>query len=277
MSDKLKSQHPIALALAEAQAEWKQPARNQTGQVGPRRYRYADLASVIQLHSKHLAPRGVALTQDAQVCPQPEPAVGWNVVVTTALKSADDSMETSLTMPVPMENPTPQQIGSALTYGRRYGLMSLLGVAAEDDDDGAAASTTQRPRRKTKRPAPKPKPQPRPPQPIGERMPPPPEDWLGPGGPEEIAAEPPEAVQAAIELQRPPAEPPTGTWRKLPEEHRPNPKMAFGIRVDRGAGQAGCEANVVSRSGKKAKVKLTQQVTAMADDQHEVWLWERRS
>jgi len=274
MADEMKIQHPIAPALAEAQAEWKQPARNQTGQVGPRRYRYADLSSVIALHSQHLAPRGVALTQDAQVFPQPEPAVGWNVVVTTALKSADDSMETSLTMPVPMENPTPQQIGSALTYGRRYGLMSLLGVAAEDDDDGAAASTTQR--QAKKKVAPKPKPKPR--RPIGERVPPPPpEDWLGPGGPEEIAAEPPEAVQAAIELQRPPAEPPTGTWRKLPEEHRPNPKMAFGIRVDRGAGQAGCEANVVSRSGKKAKVKLTQQVAAMADEQHEVWLWERRS
>lgn len=33
----------------------------------------------------------------------------------------------------------PQQLGSALTYARRYTLQSLLGVAAEDDDDGNAA------------------------------------------------------------------------------------------------------------------------------------------
>ena len=33
----------------------------------------------------------------------------------------------------------PQQLGSALTYARRYALQSVLGVAAEEDDDGNAA------------------------------------------------------------------------------------------------------------------------------------------
>jgi hypothetical protein len=36
----------------------------------------------------------------------------------------------------------PQSLGSALTYGRRYALMGIVGVAPEDDD-GAAASGAQ--------------------------------------------------------------------------------------------------------------------------------------
>ena len=34
----------------------------------------------------------------------------------------------------------PQAIGSALTYAKKYSLMSLVGVAADEDDDGATAS-----------------------------------------------------------------------------------------------------------------------------------------
>lgn len=33
----------------------------------------------------------------------------------------------------------PQSIGSAITYGRRYSLGAILGVASEDDDDGNSA------------------------------------------------------------------------------------------------------------------------------------------
>lgn len=37
---------------------------------------------------------------------------------------------------------TPQDVGSAMTYARRYGIQAILGVAAELDDDGASASGT---------------------------------------------------------------------------------------------------------------------------------------
>ena len=36
----------------------------------------------------------------------------------------------------------PQQVGSALTYGRRYSLLALLCVAAEDDDGASAQQAT---------------------------------------------------------------------------------------------------------------------------------------
>ena len=46
---------------------------------------------------------------------------------------------------------TPQQMGSALTYGRRYTATALLGIAPDEDDDGKAASKT--PRQAPRKPA----------------------------------------------------------------------------------------------------------------------------
>jgi hypothetical protein len=44
-----------------------------------------------------------------------------------------------LTIPTP-ENGTVQDLGSAITYLRRYSLQAMLGIAAEEDDDGNRAS-----------------------------------------------------------------------------------------------------------------------------------------
>lgn len=42
--------------------------------------------------------------------------------------------------PLLLAKDDPQGQGSAITYARRYGLMAMLGLVAEDDDDGNAAS-----------------------------------------------------------------------------------------------------------------------------------------
>lgn len=39
----------------------------------------------------------------------------------------------------------PQEMGSAMTYARRYALFPLVGVAGEDDDDGNAAQAAENP------------------------------------------------------------------------------------------------------------------------------------
>lgn len=44
------------------------------------------------------------------------------------------------TMPLLLGKQDSQGLGSALTYGRRYSLMAVLGLVADADDDGAAAS-----------------------------------------------------------------------------------------------------------------------------------------
>ncbi len=48
-------------------------------------------------------------------------------------------------MPLLLAGQDAQSHGSALTYARRYALVSVLDLVADDDDDGKAASTVRRP------------------------------------------------------------------------------------------------------------------------------------
>lgn len=63
------------------------------------------------------------------------------------------------TMPLMLAKSDPQGQGSALTYARRYSLMAVLGLVADEDDDGnhataqARAQPTARPAQQTERPA----------------------------------------------------------------------------------------------------------------------------
>ena len=41
---------------------------------------------------------------------------------------------------LPLAKHDPQGVGSAVTYGRRYGLAAIVGIVADIDDDGNAAS-----------------------------------------------------------------------------------------------------------------------------------------
>ncbi len=69
-------------------------------------------------------------------------------VVTKFIHTSGDELE----CPVPLiiGKQDMQGLGSAMTYARRYGLMSLAGIAPEDDDgNAAAASQTMRPREKS--------------------------------------------------------------------------------------------------------------------------------
>ncbi len=47
------------------------------------------------------------------------------------------------TMPLMLSKTDPQGQGSAITYARRYSLMAVLGLVADEDDDGNSASRRQ--------------------------------------------------------------------------------------------------------------------------------------
>lgn len=61
-----------------------------------------------------------------------------------SLKTAFVDVETGETVegevPLMLEKDNPQGLGSAITYARRYALMSMLGLVADEDDDGEKAS-----------------------------------------------------------------------------------------------------------------------------------------
>jgi hypothetical protein len=118
----------LAKALATAQGEMEHASKDSTN---PHfKSKYADLASVRDA-CKPLSKNGIAILQ-------PVRANGTSVTVTTMLvHHSGEWIAEDLTMTAGQN--TPQAIGSAITYGRRYGLAAMVGIAPEDDD-GTAAS-----------------------------------------------------------------------------------------------------------------------------------------
>ena len=95
--------------------------------------KYADLAAVHRLCMPILTKNGLCVSQ---VCAPSEKGVK---IVTLLLHKSGQYLGSELEMiPTKMD---PQGIGSAITYARRYALMAIIGLVAEEDDDGNAAST----------------------------------------------------------------------------------------------------------------------------------------
>jgi hypothetical protein len=62
---------------------------------------------------------------------------GAFVLITTIMHTSGESISGSYVLP---STGKPQEIGSALTYARRYALSAAFGVVADEDDDGNSAA-----------------------------------------------------------------------------------------------------------------------------------------
>lgn len=130
----------IAAALAKFQAEMPvvgkaHEAKVQTKGGQSYSYTYAGLADVSAAAIPILAKHGLAFS----VLPGRTDR-GLEVVGVLL----HDSGET-LTGSLPITGTTPQEIGSSLTYARRYLFGCMTGLVTDDDDDGRAASAPRRP------------------------------------------------------------------------------------------------------------------------------------
>lgn len=138
----------IAAALAAAQAEFTTVTKTSSATVptksgGKYTYTYANLADVSAAVLPILARHGLSFT-----C-LPEPGErGWIITGTLLHESGEQ-----LTAWLPLYGATPQEIGSSLTYMRRYLLGAITGVVTDDDDDGSAAQTDTPLRHQKQRPA----------------------------------------------------------------------------------------------------------------------------
>lgn len=120
----------LAEALAKAQGQIKGAAKDSTN---PHfKSKYADLASVWDACRTALSANGLSVVQ------LPDVSADGVFLHTTLAHSSGQWMRG--TMPVRPVQDTPQGLGSALTYARRYSLAAMVGVAPDDDDDGNAAS-----------------------------------------------------------------------------------------------------------------------------------------
>lgn len=121
-------------ALSLAQAKFLTIGKTKTADVrsdkGSFSYSYADLAAAIEATRPALTENGLAVMQ-------PTRQEGGNVVVTTLLAHKSGQW-ISEEMSWPTGNDTRAR-GSAVTYARRHGYLSIIGAAAQDDDDAAAA------------------------------------------------------------------------------------------------------------------------------------------
>lgn len=135
----------IAPALHKAQSQMKDAKRD--GDNPMFRSNYATLESVLDAVRGPLHANGLAVMQS------PEGDGETLRIVTRIMHTSGEWIEGDFAMkPIPAKLDrseagaraiTPQAMGSAVTYARRYALSSLLGLGS-DDDDGNAASQTEK-------------------------------------------------------------------------------------------------------------------------------------
>lgn len=121
----------MALAFSEIEAATK-GAENAAFKQGGKASKYADINAVIDAIKPALINHGLFFTQ------HPKPSVN-GVTVETVLHHAGGEHLSLGELFVPANKHDAQGFGSALTYARRYALVTAFGVPVEDDDGNAAA------------------------------------------------------------------------------------------------------------------------------------------
>jgi hypothetical protein len=150
-------------ALAALQSNLPEVKKTRTGSVkgvnkdGVRydfSYKYADLADISASIMPLLGGQGLSF------CARPTiNGKGQFVLSYSLLHASGEALTGEYPLPSP-DRVSAQAVGSAITYGRRYALCAVAGVAGEDDDDGRAAAETaparsaQRPERRPAGPPP---------------------------------------------------------------------------------------------------------------------------
>lgn len=130
-------QSRLATSLAKAQAKFPAVKKTRTAKAGAYAYDYADLSDILHAVMPVLGQNEIALTQRYSV-------QEGTILLETILLHASGEMLSSVLPITNGGNPSAQQIGSLMTYMRRYAVTALLGIAAEDDDDGASAAPPAR-------------------------------------------------------------------------------------------------------------------------------------
>ncbi len=120
----------IASALIKAKKEFGAALKSKFNPAF--KSKYADLAACLEAVDEALLNHEIALIQETF-----EDSTGVTVE-TVFLHESGESIRCGK-LHVPASKQDPQGYGSALSYARRYSLMSACGIAAEDDDGNAAS------------------------------------------------------------------------------------------------------------------------------------------
>lgn len=128
----------IAEAFIAAQMELTNPTKDRTANIPLKdgrsySYKYADLSAIIVHVREVLAKHGLGFTQNIVTAES-----GRVGVLTTIRHISGETIEFG-----PLSGPVSndwKDVGSAITYARRYCLTAALGIATDDDDDAGRAT-----------------------------------------------------------------------------------------------------------------------------------------
>lgn len=133
----------IAPALIKAQAEMLPLIKDSKNPFF--KSKYADLHAVTEACYPALQANGIAVIQS----PESNGTDGLNIK-TRLMHSSGEFIETDCAIPPAGQDP--QKYGSAVTYGRRYGLQAAVGLAPTDDDGEGAMARSSSPAQAKKAP-----------------------------------------------------------------------------------------------------------------------------
>jgi len=126
----------IATALVKAQKAFAPALKTATN---PHyKTKYADLAACIEAVVDALNANGIALVQ------RTHDSDNGVAIETMFIHESGETVSGGI-LHVPASKQDPQGYGSALTYARRYSLMSACGIAPEDDDANQALPSPAKP------------------------------------------------------------------------------------------------------------------------------------
>ncbi|MBA2176838.1 ERF family protein [Halobacillus locisalis] len=125
----------IHSALVKAIGEMSNPALSADNPFF--KSKYVPLSDILELARPILAKQGIAILQTPSVRYEQQQGNNTQVAVvkicTTIIHDSGETIEIE-PFELKADKPTPQSIGSAITYGRRYNITSILGIAGADDD-----------------------------------------------------------------------------------------------------------------------------------------------
>ena len=128
-SDKIDK---LAAALSKAQASMGGVKK---GSVNPfYKSNYADINNCLEACLPALTANGLSITQGNRFC-----SINGYYVTTTLLHESGQWIKSEIRMPLTNKKDA-QEVGSACTYGRRYGLTAMVGLAQVDDDGNATVN-----------------------------------------------------------------------------------------------------------------------------------------
>jgi len=126
----------IAAALAKAQAQLINPERSLTATIrsdsaggAERSFRYAPLSSGLDIVRNTLSQHEIATVQTTSI----DETAGIVRLSTVLAHASGEWISSDWPVCGISETAAPHRMGAALTYARRYGLFTLVGIAGEDD------------------------------------------------------------------------------------------------------------------------------------------------